>query len=298
MYHPELQEAVLEAAESAGATVRRGTRVSLVDPGAKPVVTVENGTPEKLSARLVVGADGRGSMVRKWGGFEVSHEDLGVQLAGVLLEGVDGTQGNSVGVMNPFMQKIAFVFPQDDDGRARCYFGNRVEGGRLQGDKDVPRFFDQCIGIGAPAEFYASARAIGPLATFECFYEWVDEPFRSGIALVGDAATTSDQTWGQGLSLTLGAVRRLRDALCETDDWTRAAGVYNAAMRSMWGSMRAVERWYTTVFMDTSPEAAAARMKALPLIGQDPTRIPDTLISGPEHFPATDEARRRFFGED
>lgn len=298
MYHPELQEAILQAAESAGATVRRGAKVSLVEPGAEPVVTLENGTSEKLSARLVVGADGRGSMVRKWGGFDVRHEDLGVQLAGVLLEGVEGTHGNSIGVMNPFVQRIAFVFPQDDCGRARAYFGNHVEAGRLQGEKDVPRFFQECIGAGAPPEFYASARAIGPLATFECFYEWVDEPFQSGIALVGDAATTSDQTWGQGLSLTVTAVRRLRDALCDTDDWSLAAETYNADMSSMWRSMRAVERWYTTIFMGNSPEAAAARMRALPLIGQDPTRIPDTLISGPDLVPATGQARRRFFGED
>jgi 2-polyprenyl-6-methoxyphenol hydroxylase-like FAD-dependent oxidoreductase len=299
MYHPQLQEAVLEAAEVAGAEVRRGARVSMVEPGAKPVVTVNNGRDEKLSARLIVGADGRNSLVRKWGGFDFTSEDLGLQLAGILLEGVRGYDGNSVSVLNPFSQRIMFIFPQDDSGRARAYFGNRAsEGVRLQGDKDVPMFFEECVKGGASPEFYADARAVGPLATFSCIYEWTGEPYQSGIALVGDAATTSDQTWGQGLSLTLGAVRRLRDALTASDNWSQAPALYNASMRSMWHSVRDVERWYTTVFMGSGPEAEAARQRVLPSIAQDPDRIPATLTVGPDYAPATDEARRRFFGED
>ncbi len=74
-FHPSAQEALLDAAEKAGAEVRTGARVVAVRPGATPSVTLEgNGRSESLTARLVIGADGRGSMVRNWGGFE-SKED-------------------------------------------------------------------------------------------------------------------------------------------------------------------------------------------------------------------------------
>jgi hypothetical protein len=47
----------------------------------------------------------------------------------------------------------------------------------------------------------------------------------------------------------------------------------------------------------TGPEADARRARALLLIGQDPTRVPDLLFSGPEVSVASD-SRARFFGED
>ena len=52
------------------------------------------------------------------------------------------------------------------------------------------------------------------------------QPYKNGIALVGDAAHTSDQTWGQGLSLTMRSARLLRDALTGTDDWDAAGHKY------------------------------------------------------------------------
>ena len=129
-------------------------------------------------------------------------------------------------VLNPFTQRLALLFPQGG-GRVRAYFGNREdEELRLQGDKDVPRFIAECIETGASAEHYEHATQAGPLATFPCIYEWVEHPYKQGVALVGDAATTSDQTWGQGLSLTVGATRRLRDALVENDDWDVAGHAF------------------------------------------------------------------------
>jgi 2-polyprenyl-6-methoxyphenol hydroxylase-like FAD-dependent oxidoreductase len=66
-YHPTMQETLIEAAEAAGAHVRSGVRATAVTPGAKPVVSVQRdgGPAETLAARLVVGADGRGSLARR-----------------------------------------------------------------------------------------------------------------------------------------------------------------------------------------------------------------------------------------
>jgi hypothetical protein len=51
------------------------------------------------------------------------------------------------------------------------------------------------------------------------------------------------------------------------------------------------------VFQRLGPEADARRARALPLIAQDPTRVPDVLFSGPE-FSLNASSRARFFGED
>src|SRR5438874_1708365 len=66
-YHPAMQETLLQAAAHAGADVRRGVRASAVTPGPTPAVTVQpdNAPEERLEARLIVGADGRTSMMRK-----------------------------------------------------------------------------------------------------------------------------------------------------------------------------------------------------------------------------------------
>src|SRR4030095_7685286 len=67
-YHPAMQDILLQAAEEAGAEVRRGARVTGVEPGRAPRVIVQHdGREREVQARLVVGADGRGSHVREWG---------------------------------------------------------------------------------------------------------------------------------------------------------------------------------------------------------------------------------------
>jgi len=58
-----------------------------------------------------------------------------------------------------------------------------------------------------------------------------------------------------------------------------------------------VDNWQTQMFLAIGPEAEAARAKALPLIAQDGTRVPDHVFSGPD-LPADETVRRRFFGEE
>jgi 2-polyprenyl-6-methoxyphenol hydroxylase-like FAD-dependent oxidoreductase len=76
--HPEMQEALLESAARAGAEVRRGAAVTSIEPGRPPQVQCRaSGGAEKVSARLVVAADGRNSAARKWAGFEVRSQSPG-----------------------------------------------------------------------------------------------------------------------------------------------------------------------------------------------------------------------------
>lgn len=88
-------------------------------------------------------------------------------------------------------------------GRARAYVAYRADSGlRLQGPASLPRFIEESVRCGMPADFFKSAKVAGPLASFSGADEWVNHPYYNGIALIGDAAATSDPSWGQGLSLS------------------------------------------------------------------------------------------------
>ena len=63
------------------------------------------------------------------------------------------------------------------------------------------------------------------------------------------------------------------------------------------GLIRTVTGWLREFFLVTGPSADARRAHALPLIGQDKTRLPDLVFSGPD-APLAPDARARLFGED
>jgi 2-polyprenyl-6-methoxyphenol hydroxylase-like FAD-dependent oxidoreductase len=201
-------------------------------------------------------------------------------------------------VINPELGQSSILIPQGG-GRVRAYviFPSRGDR-RLQGDRDVPRFIEDAIGTGVRQELFKGARSAGPLATFEGADTWVEQPYRDGVALIGDAAATSDPSWGQGLSLAVRDVRLLRDALLADDDWDRAGRAYAAGHDRGYDAIHATEDWYTTLFLETGPAADARRMRALPLIAAEPDRMPDAFMAGPDAAPANESARRRFFGED
>ena len=146
------------------------------------------------------------------------------------------------------------------------------------------------------AEYYAAAKCIGPLASFDVSDYWVDHPYREGVALIGDAAATTDLTFGQGLSLALRDARVLRDELSRDSDWVADGNRYAEQHRRYSSACYTIEGWLRTLFQDPSPKAAALQQRAMPLIAEDPTRVPDNLFSGPD-LPVDDDVGARLFGE-
>jgi 2-polyprenyl-6-methoxyphenol hydroxylase-like FAD-dependent oxidoreductase len=200
-------------------------------------------------------------------------------------------------VVNPTIGQGVPLFPQGQ-GRVRAYLiHEKHTSRRFQGEGDLPHFIAESIRTGAPAEFYANARAAGPLATFDGADTWVAHPYKESVALIGDAAAANDPSFGEGLSLVVRDVRVLRDQLLSHEDWDVAGHAYAEEHDGYYGALHTATGWFGQIFYESGPEAEARRAKAMPLIAQDGTRVPDHIFSGPE-LPLDETVRRRFFGEE
>jgi 2-polyprenyl-6-methoxyphenol hydroxylase-like FAD-dependent oxidoreductase len=295
--HQVMQEILLAAAENAGAEVRRGVSVEQIERGDEPTVVVDGHGHERISARLVVAADGRGSAARKWTGFPICEQSNGYYMAGVLLTNVHMSTEIFYAVFNPELGTWTGLIPQARD-QCRAYFVYpKTMGYRLQGESMLSLFVRESAKAYAPiADYCADAKSIGPLASFDASDTWVEHPYRDGVVLVGDAAATSDPTYGQGLSFALRGARVLRDELTDNSDWEAAGDRYAEQHQRSFHACHVVERWLRILFQDPSPEAAELRVRAMPLIAEDPTRVPDHIFSGPD-LPLNEHVRARFFGE-
>ena len=296
--HPEMQEALLQAAATAGAHVRREVTVVGVDPGNPPRVRFRNlGSTETFSARMVVSCDGRNSATRKWAGFAVTRQNHPLLFAGVLL--TDLAMPCDVGhyFFNPAMDTVVGVV-YEGGNRFRAYLAYPTEGmERLQGEQTLPRFLEYSRRTTVFPEFYdGPVRCIGPLASFTCDEDWVEHPYSDGVALVGDAAATSDPAYGQGISLTLRDVRTLSQKLLSNSDWDGAGHDYATEHQHYFSVIHTSCEWLRQIFQEQGPDADQRRATAMPLIQEDPSRIPDHIISGPE-LPIDDGVRARFFCE-
>ena len=293
-----MQEALLAEAERAGVQVRRGVTVEGIELSPKnPIVIARNKSQERIAARLVVAADGRGSGVRKWGGFTTQKNVLPFHFAGVLLTEVSGRDDLIPYLFNPDLGLVVAVVPLPKQ-RSRAYLGYPTTAGQLvQGNEKLGTFMTESQKV-APnlRESYAQAKSAGPLAAFEVGESWVDHPYRDGVALLGDAASTSDPTFGQGLATTFKDARVLRDALLGQSDWDRAGHEYARCHDGYFQKEYKVCGWLRTLFQDPSPQAQALRQYAMPRIAEDLSRVPDHLFSGPD-LPVDDSVRARLFGE-
>ncbi len=297
-FHPNMQEILLHAATERGAEVRRKATVRSVIKGSPPrVIFEEDGSTSEVSCRLAVGVDGRGSLVRRWAGFEAQKDPDFLAVTGILLDGTSADEHTLRMAMNLAKGTLSFLNPQGQ-GRVRAYLVSRKDAElRLQGAADTSRFITESVLTGLPQELFDGVQAAGPLATFDGAASFVNHPYQEGVTLVGDAATTSDPSWGQGLSLTLRDARVLRDCLLADDDWDRAGHAYAEEHDRYSNVTHTVDTWLSELFFAPGAEADAQRARALPLIAEDGSRIPDANFSGPD-MELDETTRRRLFGEE
>lgn len=288
-----MQSQLIGLAAEAGADVKRGEAVTGVTRGNDLSVTLQGGTV--FRARLVVGADGRQSQVRKWAGFNVSRDPSRLLITGALLTNMP-IEDDTIHTFSPssFGQSV-LLFPLGSE-RVRGYFitARRDEHLRPSGAGHLPAFVRYCVETGVPHDWFHGIGLGGPLATFEGADAWVDHPYHEGIVLVGDAAAASDPSFGCGLSLSLRDVRTLRDLLLGTDDWDSAGLQYAAAHDRYYGSLHTIESWMTQIQYGLGPEADRMREHALPQLAK--WGGPSFAADGPD-FPTDEGTRRQLLGE-
>jgi 2-polyprenyl-6-methoxyphenol hydroxylase-like FAD-dependent oxidoreductase len=234
-----------------------------------------------VTGRLIVGADGRESQAARLGGFERQTDPDELLAAGLLVEGEMDT-GDAVNMfIGEAPGQIAAV-TQIAPGLCRLYFFHHIDAipKRLSGARDVDAAFSYLRDAGVPSEWLADARPEGPLATFDGTHRWSERPHKNGVVLIGDAAGTSDPSWGSGLSRTLRDVRLLRDALVSGVNWARAADQYASQHDEFWERLRDVERLSAKALMSVGPDGAARRGRALEILD----RVPELEVwtYGPE----------------
>jgi 2-polyprenyl-6-methoxyphenol hydroxylase-like FAD-dependent oxidoreductase len=291
IYHPDLQETLLLRAVRAGAKVKRGATVIGVTPGDPPSVTFEvDGKRDTQTARVVVGADGRASQVRAWGGFEAKRDPELLTIAGTLMEGTAIPEDS---IHLAFNAGIATFLAPLGGGRARTYFVYPGVAGRkgLSGKDKIREFVQLILETGVPEAWFASAQSIGPLAEFEGADRWVESPAKNGVALIGDAAASTDPSWGCGLSLSVTDVEHLSTALRGTPDWTAALARYAEEHDDYYGALHRVLGWMTELVWSSGPEADDRRARVFPRMLADPRGFPDAAGLGP--FGPNDETARR-----
>jgi 2-polyprenyl-6-methoxyphenol hydroxylase-like FAD-dependent oxidoreductase len=296
--HPTACAALAGAAESAGATVLRG--VSGIAVGAGEVRYRAGEAECSVRCRLVVGADGRGSVVRQQAGISFHADEPHHLFGGLLVADLDwpddvqtiGTEGD----VN------FFVFPQGR-GKARLYLGhalgqrNRFAG--PNGATDFLRAFDlACV---PDSERVVRASPAGPCATYTNEDGWTDPPYADGTVLIGDAAGYNDPIIGQGLSIALRDVRLVSELLLATTDWSGGfLAPYAEERRERMRRLRFSAGLIATMHAEFGPAAVARRRRALERFRDDPELqlARAAPFVGPEIVPAqafTEDVRARLF---
>lgn len=299
IHHPTMQTQLLTAAAESGTDVRRNARIQTITRNSEGLTIVfkDDGTERSVKTRLLVGADGRSSSVRRMAEFQLVEDTPHITAAGVLLENVQLDKDTGFFHFDLTTGRTSLLLPQRD-GRVRSYlFHQHNDRLQLSGDAAMPEFLQSSIAAGVLPDVFESARAVGPLASFSATAKWVEYPYQDDVVLIGDAAAISDPTWGAGLSSALRDVRILSEQLLGKNDWRKACSTYARAHDAGQHVTHTVDSWYAQVFMNPGPVGQMLRAKALPKIGQDSTRMPDVFALGPD-TPVDEQSRRRFFGEE
>jgi hypothetical protein len=77
----------------------------------------------------------------------------------------------------------------------------------------------------------------------------------------------------------------VRDQLLAGNDWNEAGHAYATEHDRYHAAVHEYTRLFYQMFYEIGPQADSRRTRALPLIAQDLSRIPDGIVSGPEIQP-------------
>lgn len=205
-----LDHLLVEAAASAGAEVRTGTRVtSLLQEGGRVTgVETERGP---LHAPLVIGADGRRSTVADVvGAAEYHAAPPGRLFAWAYFEGVSDTEGR---LRLAGLGELAFLACPTDSG---LYMAAVCPPLATKGAFLADREENFMAGLGGwpeLADLLAGATRVGPIRVMSNWHGYFREATGPGWALLGDAGHFKDPSPAQGISDALRQAEQLADAV-------------------------------------------------------------------------------------
>jgi 2-polyprenyl-6-methoxyphenol hydroxylase-like FAD-dependent oxidoreductase len=241
LHHPTACQALLDDAERAGATVLRGVENVEVTPGPAPTVSCAlDGTTVDLPTTLVVGADGRGSVVRRRAGITLEKQEATTWIAGLLLDGLDGVPDDH-DLMVSDEGQFSLLFHQGG-GRARSYVVNGLsQKRRFAGGESAAAFLGACASSVHPSiAAIAMATPAGPCAAYAGEDTWTATPYVDGVVLVGDAAGHNDPIIGQGLSIALRDAKLVRDLVLDGARTASAFAPYGAERMERMARLRLI----------------------------------------------------------
>ena len=282
--HPEMQEILLELAMQSGAEVWRGAALVELRPGATPEADIEfKGEVRQVTARLVVGADGRESQLATLLEFERNKDEPELFTGGLQLAGDLDIEHALYFFLHAITGRGSILI-KNKPGNFRIYLLHHKNAlpRRLSGERDFLAVMDHFREIGIPAPWLEALTPHGIFATFDGAHRWITNPTRGNCVLIGDAAAASDPVWGNGLSRTLRDVRLLRDRLLEGKDWSGAADAYAADHDDFFQRLRRAERLNATLHFSMGDKAESRRQRAYALMDQYPELNPDVSGLGPE----------------
>jgi len=287
--HPVACDALEQAAVEAGAEVVRSVADVVVSPGTAPEITYAvDGREHTAHPRLVVGADGRDSSVRRQLGINLGRSDARVVMGGLLVSDVDWPAGD--GTIGTEDDRTFFIFPQS--GRnARLYLALPLDlRARLSGQDKTAALLDAFRLKSVPgSERLAGATPAGPCAAYPMEDSWTDTVAVDGVVLMGDAAGFSDPMIGEGLSIAMRDARLVRDVLLGSNDWSPASFTpYVEERAERMRRLRECATVFTDVHIPLGPDGIAVRRRRLEMFGgADPEvfMLAAAMICGPEQAP-------------
>ena len=286
--HPDACRALAAAATAAGAELVRGVSDVEVVPGRAPLVRFSaRGEARELAPRLVIGADGRNSTVRRQAGIPLHRQAEVHMIAGLLLDGLDGVPDDQdflAGEGDLFMASF-----HQGGGRLRVYLcPGLAERHRFSGPDGVEHFLRAsafgCLPFG---EQLARCRPAGPLATYAGDDSWTSEPFVDGVVLIGDAAGYNNPIIGQGLSISMRDARMVRDVVRGGDLATGAFAGYATERLERMRRLRHAATLMAAVFGEDGDDRAARRARFFELQQSEPLMLGllVAIFGGPESGP-------------
>lgn len=302
--HPQHCQTLFDEAVRRGVEARRGVQVMSVAAGASPTVTYRQGDQETTAtARLLVGADGRASLVRESLGIPLHQDAPHHMFAGLLVEGAADwdEKVQAIGVEGDFS---FLAFPQGS-GRVRLYGSYALDQRRRFAGPDGAEAFLEAFRMECSPDnvHLAAAKPIGPLLAYFNNDAWTDEPFAPGAVLVGDAGGWNDPIIGLGLSITYRDVRIVTDILKAESDWSKADFASYAQERAeRLRRLRFTASIVSTLEAEFGESARARRDSLHERASQDASLRAHTfaVMAGPEVLPPeifTPEHRARVLGE-